>query len=740
MLSHKLMSDSQEKDPIQKMIDEIAAENGAAVVIVDQRSNVAAKANNNSICETLMASVEFAPKCGEFCGKAYQRTVEAGGPIEYECHAGLYCRTVEIEAGKKPLVAIIGRTFLKTGNYRMATSRAVAGDWSGFSPFEIFDNVILAGSTANFERMERELSRIDKGDASATTKHAKKEPRETVEESAVGRQISEPATVNNSEPAEAMQMPDPFESSMLNFKIEDAASTETGAPDPFASSMMNFKLDPAAAFQHYDTIDREAWRSFIPTLLRVPYKLACRRILEFISRHYGIESSLWLQREGSEFETAAVYGVFESEPIRIGMPADDKRIRAAVNDDSPIVLKERQAGAGKGRQIQLFPVVIGGEVRNALGVSLDRMDAELSGRIVKFCRYVASRLEILRLREAVAERERHSKMLKEFIEQLRNIDADNFWQRLITVSAEVVGAERASLLVRGADDNLTAKAAIGARVDLGGVTDLGNRVSRAVLEKAKPVLVTDASRASLPSPPPERGYRTSSFISYPIMLGEKAIATLNFTDKASGSNFERRDIETLDWIAPQIAVAIDRTALRDAAGEYAQLSITDVLTGLLNRRYIEERLTEEMNRVDRTGEPLSFMMIDVDEFKSYNDRYGHPAGDQALEIVGRILKENLRGADVAARYGGEEFSVLLPDTGVEEAGAIAERIRSQVEQTVFPKRRVTVSIGVASRSDQITSAKELVESADRALYRAKNTGRNTVHIYDSDEDAGENVH
>jgi diguanylate cyclase (GGDEF)-like protein len=171
------------------------------------------------------------------------------------------------------------------------------------------------------------------------------------------------------------------------------------------------------------------------------------------------------------------------------------------------------------------------------------------------------------------------------------------------------------------------------------------------------------------------------------------------------------------------------------------LSITDPLTGLLNRRYIEERLAEEVNRADRSGDPMSFMMIDVDEFKSYNDRYGHPAGDEALKIVGQILRENLRGADVAARYGGEEFSVLLPETSVEESRTIAERIRRHVEETKFPRRKVTVSIGIASLGGDVAGVKELIAAADAALYQAKRAGRNTIKIYDEAEmDAGENVH
>jgi diguanylate cyclase (GGDEF)-like protein len=368
------------------------------------------------------------------------------------------------------------------------------------------------------------------------------------------------------------------------------------------------------------------------------------------------------------------------------------------------------------------------------------MDPELNSRILKFCRYVASRLEILRLREAVAERERVSRMLKEFNEELRNIDAENFWQKLTRVSADLVRAERASLLVRGSTEVLTAKAAIGARVDLLYTGDIGERVARTILEKGKPVLVVDTARISLPPAPAERKYKTGSFISYPITLGDRGIAVLNFTDKVGGQRFNKHDIETLDLIAPQIGVAVDRMALRDKAGEYAQLSVTDSLTGLLNRRYIEQRLTEEIKRSSRSGDPVSFIMLDVDEFKSYNDRFGHPAGDEALELIAKILKGTLRGADVAARYGGEEFSILLPQTTGDEAEIIAERIRHTVETTKFPKRKVTVSIGIASRSAAINSVRDLIAATDEALYQAKRDGRNKVRTYVSPgESADENI-
>ena len=718
MCLYTLMSAVDEKDELT--LESLAEQHGVAVVVVDENSIEVASANNNSICSQLYYSPDFGPACAEHCGKAFAMATAAGEAVDYECHAGLVCRAVPMNPSGKQLVAIIGRTFLRTENYRRATERAVSGDWRRFPQNALFENVLLSGSSIPIEQLERDLGSRSKPLAVTPEKPTKKTRGKAAEP------VAEPQPVSAIEPGSSV--PDPFETSLLNYKLSAEERAEAGVDKPMVAT------DQTLA-------DREAWRSFIPTLLKVSYRLACRRILEFLARQYGIESSLWLQRDGQQFEMAAVFGELEDTPVRIDIPVDDKRIRAAVRDDSPIVLREVQSGANKkARVIQLFPVVIGGEVRNALGIAREEISPELSARILNFCRYVASRLEILRLRDAVAQQERIGCVLKDFNDQLREIDSENFWQSLTRITARLVEAERASLLVVGPAESLTAKAAFGASVDITGLPDLGSRVARTILEKGKPALVADVNKASLSSVEAERRYKTPSFISYPIVLGGSGIGVMNFTDKEGGLRFDKHDLEVLDSVLPQIAVALDRVSLRDKVGEFAQLSVTDPLTGLLNRRYLQERLGEEINRSERSGEPLSFMMMDVDEFKSYNDRFGHPAGDEALRIVGSILRQNLRGADVAVRYGGEEFSVMLPATSIDEAETIAQRIRMHIERTDFPRRKVTLSIGVATLTPQLADVDALVSAADKALLRAKEMGRNNVQIYDPILDGEDNVH
>lgn len=172
----------------------------------------------------------------------------------------------------------------------------------------------------------------------------------------------------------------------------------------------------------------------------------------------------------------------------------------------------------------------------------------------------------------------------------------------------------------------------------------------------------------------------------------------------------------------------------------SEVSARDALTGLYNRWYVLEKIESEINRSLRHGSPMALLMIDLDHFKDVNDTYGHTAGDEVLRDVARVLKESCRVYDVPGRYGGEEFCVVLPQTGMQSVPVVAERIRVRLEQ--HPSDigggnpiTVTASIGIAgvegNDSDPVLSPGMLIERADRALYSAKNHGRNCVAVWDS---------
>jgi len=174
-------------------------------------------------------------------------------------------------------------------------------------------------------------------------------------------------------------------------------------------------------------------------------------------------------------------------------------------------------------------------------------------------------------------------------------------------------------------------------------------------------------------------------------------------------------------------------SLRSANRRLEELSITDGLTGLYNRRHSMEVLEAEHNRCLRYGHSLGLLMIDIDHFKRINDEYGHPCGDMVLRDVAELLKANVRSTDLAGRYGGEEMLIILPETGASEALEVGEKLRSEIERNHFEYNgtavKVTASVGVSAlqtESEIAQSWQELLERSDEALYRAKRSGRNRV--------------
>lgn len=339
--------------------------------------------------------------------------------------------------------------------------------------------------------------------------------------------------------------------------------------------------------------------------------------------------------------------------------------------------------------------------------------------------------------KSAGERDLHlAESIRRFTEQIDATDPAQTYKSIVARSADLLRAERGSLLLFDESANqllMTAARGIPARLNEVAPVTVGEGIAGAVMDANRPLVATvdELGRTS----PAERGYKTKSFISYPIAIGERRFGVLNLADKAGGGAYDLHDLSVLDLVAPQIALALERAAWQQRANQFQLMSITDPLTGLHNRRYLEARLAEELSRSKRYNYPLSFMMIDIDDFKLYNDLNGHQAGDRALEITAQCLRAALRKVDVASRYGGEEFSILLPQTGLDEAGTIADRIRRKILETKFPHGKtqplqaVTVSIGLSTFSASLDSAEAIVRAADRALYHAKSHGKNRAYAY-----------
>jgi diguanylate cyclase (GGDEF)-like protein len=356
--------------------------------------------------------------------------------------------------------------------------------------------------------------------------------------------------------------------------------------------------------------------------------------------------------------------------------------------------------------------------------------------------------EVRRLRGELEHRLRVTNSLQHFLERISCTDPAKTYNSIVSNSKELLRSERASLLLLDESSNqLILKAASGLATDPAKVRPVrvGEGVSGEVIDTGKPIVVTDLRREGRTPASAERHYKTSSFISFPIVIGDRKIGVLNITDKNGGGSFDEVDLGLLEIIGPQVALALERAEWQERATEFQVMSITDPLTSLTNRRYLEKRLTEELNRSKRYDYPMSFLMIDIDDFKSYNDKNGHQAGDVALKMTAHCLETGLRSEDVASRYGGEEFCILLPQTALAEAGAIAERIRQRVRITKFPHGksqplgRVTISIGVSTFSSLVNTEENIIATADRALYQAKHLGKDRVVFY-GDESAASREH
>jgi diguanylate cyclase (GGDEF)-like protein len=203
-------------------------------------------------------------------------------------------------------------------------------------------------------------------------------------------------------------------------------------------------------------------------------------------------------------------------------------------------------------------------------------------------------------------------------------------------------------------------------------------------------------------------------VDLPVAKGEVGDLTLVFNHMVERLRHGRQELDAVN------------EKLRRQNEELERLSTVDSLTGLHNRRFLTQRLSDELLRSYREKCSFTVMMADVDDFKKYNDAFGHPAGDEVLRKVATILLASTRAVDTTARYGGEEFAVLLTDTVGEGALQVAERIRARVAAEEFPGRKITISIGMAEFPVHGHSAEAVISRADEALYAAKRAGRNRI--------------
>jgi diguanylate cyclase (GGDEF)-like protein len=228
-----------------------------------------------------------------------------------------------------------------------------------------------------------------------------------------------------------------------------------------------------------------------------------------------------------------------------------------------------------------------------------------------------------------------------------------------------------------------------------------------------------------------RVLNTGFFVTVPLRAKDKVLGAILVDNVFNKKPITKSDVRVLTMFANHAGLAIDNSRLYE---ETVYLSNTDWLTKLFNYGRFQQMLSFELERAKMHSSTLSLTMIDVDNFKNFNDTHGHLKGDEALRNIASILKSKSRKCDIVARYGGEEFAVIMPDTSKENAKLFVDRLRNEIERyyaedaAITPDKRITISAGVASYPEDAVNKEGLVSMADAALYQAKHSGKNRVYL------------
>jgi len=252
-------------------------------------------------------------------------------------------------------------------------------------------------------------------------------------------------------------------------------------------------------------------------------------------------------------------------------------------------------------------------------------------------------------------------------------------------------------------------------------------LASALLPDKTYVYITKDNIESIKNDPLLKFFDSKEFAIVPLRSKNDSIGLIVVDNFVTHKSITNDDIRMLKMFANHAAMAIENSQL------YEQTLIkahTDSLTGLWNHGYFQQKIDQLINKAKEETEPLSLVMIDIDDFKVFNDEYGHQQGDSALKKIAKILKDTSRKLDYVCRYGGEEFAIILPKAGIEDAMHIAGRINNSVSNFSFSlepgasTQKITVSIGVATLPNHANNKSELIKAADKALYEAKNSGKN----------------
>lgn len=316
-------------------------------------------------------------------------------------------------------------------------------------------------------------------------------------------------------------------------------------------------------------------------------------------------------------------------------------------------------------------------------------------------------------------------------------DLKRLIQLILAKAIQTIGAERGSLMLYDAPtDELVIKVVYGLpdkeiekRINEGQIECTRIKVGEGIAGDAfinKKAIITNLGEND-PRFMPSYLSSVQSLLCLPLIVKEEAIGVINITNKKGGKFFDQDDLDFIGALANQAAIAISNAQLYE-------LAITDSLTKLFIRRHFDFLLENEIKRSGRYKHHVSLLMMDIDNFKSINDTYGHQAGDEMLRKIAQVIQNTIRKIDMASRFGGEEFAIILPETHKENSRKIAERLRKKISEISIKVKggkevNPTISIGIASFPVDAEDKNNLIEFADEALYHSKKMGKNCVSEY-----------
>lgn len=473
-------------------------------------------------------------------------------------------------------------------------------------------------------------------------------------------------------------------------------------------------------------------------------------IIDAVTFLFDIDTAAIFQNKNGYFLSEITVGRHKDFVERITLTEKNQFMSKVYATKKPIsVLDSHQLWhAGFTEEISsmhLFPITSEIGFFGFLGIFNTELEREAFESINELCRLSAY---LCGIRNLTIDCEKRASDLNEIAVKALNLSMlykqpSHLYESIVDEASSIVKAERCSLMLpqndNGSKNFLKISAVKGLNKWLmeNVKVRIGEGISGKVYAEGLPILIDREEKLKQYIKIPKTHYKTFSAMSLPLKVTDEIIGVLNLSDKKSGEHFSEKDLMILNSFAVQASLLLKLSSCYKTSEQMKELSITDFLTGLLNRRYFDIRLEDEYQRAKRYASFFSLVIADIDDFKLFNDSEGHLMGDYVLKEISSIMTKTTRVNDVLVRFGGEEFAIIMPQTSKIEAFNVAERIRNNIKNLIqptwkkFPKKYISVSIGIAMYPECGDPKENIIRWADKAMYKAKTQGKDCTVVWDA---------